>query len=151
MVRERISGSDTKKLALRFSNTSLMSDMNLVCMMLVKGCQTLVMDPTSLLQQSLVNTVPHIVMVYYTLCGWRKKFRIWHKTGLAFYSNTSLMSGMNLVSMMLVKGCQTLVMDPTSLLQQSLFKTITRIMMVYCTLCGWCKKFRIWHKTGLAF
>ena len=59
LVRVRISGSD-KNLA---GNTSLMSDMFLVCIFLVKGCQTLVMDPTSLLQQSLENTVPHTIMV----------------------------------------------------------------------------------------
>ena len=39
-----------------------MSDMLTVATQLVKGCQTLVMDP-SLLQQSLVNTVPHAMMV----------------------------------------------------------------------------------------
>ena len=43
--------------------TPLMSDRFLVCMCLVKGCQTLVMDPTSLLQQSMGNAVPHIMMV----------------------------------------------------------------------------------------
>ena len=48
-----------------FGDTSLMSDMFLVCMLLVKGCQTLVMDPTSLLQQSLVNTVPHCKMLHW--------------------------------------------------------------------------------------
>ena len=30
----------------------------------VKGLQTLVMDPTGLLQQSLENTVPHTMMVH---------------------------------------------------------------------------------------
>ena len=43
-----ISGSD-KNLAERFGDTSLMSDMFLVAKQLVKCCQTLVMDPTSLL------------------------------------------------------------------------------------------------------
>ena len=47
-----------------FGDTSLMSDMFTVATHLVKGCQTLVMDPTSLLQQSLVNTVPHTMMVH---------------------------------------------------------------------------------------
>ena len=42
---------------------TLMSDIFLVCMLAVKGCQTLVMDPTSLLQQSLVNAVPHCKML----------------------------------------------------------------------------------------
>ena len=37
--------------------------------MLVKACQTLLMDPTSVLQQSLVNTVPHIMMVHWYLLG----------------------------------------------------------------------------------
>ena len=40
----------------------LMSDMFIVTKQLVKGCQTLLMDPTGLLQQSLGNTVPHIMM-----------------------------------------------------------------------------------------
>ena len=39
-----------------------MSDMFTVAKQLVKGCQTLVMGPTSLLQQSLVNTVPHNII-----------------------------------------------------------------------------------------
>ena len=47
-----------------------MSDMFLVAKQLVKGCQTLAMDPTSLLQQSLVNTVPHIVMVHTDIYTW---------------------------------------------------------------------------------
>ena len=63
LVRARISDSD-QNLAQLFDHTSLMSGMNLVCMLLVKGCQTLVMDPTSLLQQSLVNAVPHAMMVH---------------------------------------------------------------------------------------
>ena len=55
---------DLTKILQLFGNTSLMSDiMFLVCMLLVKGSQTLVMDPTSLLQQSLVNTVPHCKVV----------------------------------------------------------------------------------------
>ena len=41
---------------------TLVSDMFLVAKQL-KGFQTLVMDPTSLLQKSLVNTVPHTIMV----------------------------------------------------------------------------------------
>ena len=50
-----------------FDHTLLMSGIFPVCMYLVKGCQTLVMDPTSLLQQSLVNTVPHCKMVHWYL------------------------------------------------------------------------------------
>ena len=46
--RVRISGSD-KNLAELFGDTSLMSDMFLVAKQLVHCCQTLVMDPTSLL------------------------------------------------------------------------------------------------------
>ena len=61
--RVRISGSD-QNLARLFGHTSLMSGVLLVYMLLVKGCQTLVMDPTSLLQQSLVNTLPHTMMVH---------------------------------------------------------------------------------------
>ena len=50
-----------------------MSGMFPVCMLLVKGCQTLVMDPTSLLQQSLVNEVLHTIMVHpYLLWSLRK-------------------------------------------------------------------------------
>ena len=48
---------------------------------LVNGCQTLVIDPTRLLQQSLVNTVPHIVMVHWYLLGSGREFhdltKIW--------------------------------------------------------------------------
>ena len=54
---------DLKKSSHNFDNTSLMSDIFLVCMLVVKGCQTLLMDPTSLLQQSLMNSVTHIMMV----------------------------------------------------------------------------------------
>ena len=59
LVRARNSGSDIKYRATSLATTSLMSDMFLVCMLLVRGCQTSLMDPTSLLQQSLVNAVPH--------------------------------------------------------------------------------------------
>ena len=52
-----------------------MSDMFLVCMLLVKGCQTLVMDPTSLLQQSSVNAVPHNLMVHWYLLGSGREFQ----------------------------------------------------------------------------
>ena len=63
LVRARNSGFD-KNIATTFDNDSLMSDIFLVCMLLVKGCQTLVMDSTSLLQQSLVNAVPHCNMLH---------------------------------------------------------------------------------------
>ena len=63
LVRARNSGFD-KNIATTFDNNSLMSDIFLVCMLLVKGCETLVMDPTSLLQQSLVNAVPHCNMLH---------------------------------------------------------------------------------------
>ena len=61
---------------------------------LVECCQTLVLDPTSLLQQSLVNTVPHTIMVnwYALLSGqvfqdltkiwldfWRHIIDVWHE------------------------------------------------------------------------
>ena len=50
-----------------------MSGRFLVCMLLVRGCQALVMTPTSLLHQSLVNTVPHTIMVHwYLLCSVRE-------------------------------------------------------------------------------
>ena len=50
-----------------------MSDMFTVATQLVKGCQTLFMDSTSLLQQSLVSTVPHTIMVHwYLLWSWRE-------------------------------------------------------------------------------
>ena len=64
LVRARSPGSVKVKSGYIFGNTSLMSGMFLVCMLLVKGCQTLVMDPTSLLQQSLVDTVPHCKVVH---------------------------------------------------------------------------------------
>ena len=39
----------------------------------MKGCQTLFIDPSSLLQQSLVNTVPHTIMIHwYLLWSMRK-------------------------------------------------------------------------------
>ena len=71
-----------------FGDTSLMSDMFTVATQLVKGCQTLVMDPTSLLHQSFVNTMPHTMMVHWHLLGsgWEfKEFRIWPKSGLTFW------------------------------------------------------------------
>ena len=45
LVRARNSGFD-KNIATTFDNDSLMSDIFLVCMLLVKGFQTLVIDPT---------------------------------------------------------------------------------------------------------
>ena len=53
-----------------------MSDMFTVAKQLVKGCQTLVMDPTSLLQQSLVNTVPHCEMLHWYSLLWEREFQI---------------------------------------------------------------------------
>ena len=107
-----------------FDNTSMMSDIFLVCMLVVKGCQTLVMDPTSLLQQSLV-WIQCLIATCCTVIESCKgeKFRIWQKSSHNF-DNTSLMSDIFLVCMLVVKGCQTLVMDPTSLLQQSLVNTV---------------------------
>src|SRR6056300_1133936 len=65
LVRARISGSVIYLTSdYIFDDTSLMSDRFSCYLILVKGCQTLVMDPTSLLQQSLVNTVPHTIMVH---------------------------------------------------------------------------------------
>src|SRR5210317_2134770 len=62
LVRARISGSDIYLTTFYiFDDTSLMSDMLPCHIILVKNCQILVMDPTSLLQQSLVNTVPHTI------------------------------------------------------------------------------------------
>ena len=61
-----------------------MSDMFTVATQLVKGCQTLVMDPTSLLQQSLVNTVPHYNMLHwYSLLSGRE-FEILTRVWLQF-------------------------------------------------------------------
>ena len=116
-----------------------MSGMFPVCMLLVKGCQTLVMDPSSLLQSSLVNRVPHTIMVQWHLLGSAgKNFRIWQKFGLTFWPHT-LMSGMFPVCMLLVKGCQTLVMDPSSLLQQSLVNAVPHTIMLhwYLLWSGW--------------
>ena len=59
-----------------------------VCMLLLKGGQTLVISPTSILQQSLVNTVPHIpwwCSVIYLVQG--KNFKIWPKSGLTFWQH----------------------------------------------------------------
>jgi len=52
-----------------------MSDMFPCHIILVKGCQTLLMDPTSLLQQSLVNAVPHTIMVHWYLLWWGQVFQ----------------------------------------------------------------------------
>jgi hypothetical protein len=52
-----------------------MSDMFLCHIIHMKGCQTLVKDPTSLLQQSLVNAVPHTIMVHWYLLWWGQVFQ----------------------------------------------------------------------------
>ena len=69
LVRAIIYQDLTKNLATHFWQHIIdMSGMFLVLvciMLLVKGCQeTVVMDPTSLLQQSLGNTVSHTMMVH---------------------------------------------------------------------------------------
>ena len=46
---------------------------------------SLIMDPTSLLQQSLGNTVPHTIMVHWYLLWSGREFRIWPKSGLTFW------------------------------------------------------------------
>ena len=56
-----------------------------VCMYLVKGCQTLVMDPTGLLQQSLVSTVPHVIMLPWYLLLSGREFQILTKIWLHFW------------------------------------------------------------------
>ena len=129
-----------------------MSDMFHMCMLLVKGCQALVMDPTSLLQQSLESTVPHCNRWCTDIESCKgENFRIWQKSGHIF-GNKSLLSDMFLVCMLLVKGWLTLVMDPTSLLHQSLVTTVP-----YCNMVNWyiesCKggNFRIWQKSGHIF
>ena len=160
------------------------------------------MDPTSLLQQSLVSTVPHAIMVHWYLlqsgrefqdltkiwpnfltthhwcltcsqwvCSlWRvvrpwswpqpaycnnhwwiqclipswctdiypdhgENFRIVQKSGLTFWPHI-IVSDMLIVTKQLVKGCQTLVMDPMGLLQQSLVNTVPHTMMVHWYLLG---------------
>ena len=61
------------------------ADMFLVHIMPVKGFQTLVMNPTSLLQQSLVNAVPHCMMLHwYSLLSGRE-FQILTKIWLHFW------------------------------------------------------------------
>ena len=62
-LRAVLCGSDAV-LDVALPAISSMSDMFTVAKQLVKGCQPLVMDPTSLLQQSLVNTVPDTMMVH---------------------------------------------------------------------------------------
>ena len=63
-----------------------MSDMFMFAKQLVKGYQTLVMDPTGLLQQSLVTTVPHTIMVHWYLLGSGQEFQdLTQKSGLTFW------------------------------------------------------------------
>ena len=52
-----------------------MSDIFIGARQLVECCQTLVLDPTSLLQQSLANTVPHIMMVHWYLLDSGREFQ----------------------------------------------------------------------------
>ena len=61
-----------------------MSDIFIGARQLVEGCQTLVFDPTSLLQQSLGNTVPHVIMLHwYSLLSGRE-FQILTKIRLHY-------------------------------------------------------------------
>ena len=63
-----------------------MSDIFLMCMMIVKGCQTLVMGPTRLLQQPLVSTVPHYLQhaaLIIESCKGEKSW-IWQKSSHNF-------------------------------------------------------------------
>ena len=62
-----------------------MSGMFPVCMQPMKGYQTLVMDTTSLAQQSLVNTVPHVIMVHWYLLLSGREFQILTKIWLHFW------------------------------------------------------------------
>ena len=109
-----------------------MSDMFPVCMQLVKGCQTLVMDPSNLLQQSLVSRaclMPSWCTDIYS--GQGENSRIWPKSGLTFWPHIIDVWHVPSVYVAYVKCCQTLVMDPTSLLTQSLVNTVTHTIMVH--------------------
>ena len=133
LVRVRNPGFLDKNLATTLINTSLMSDIFLMCMMIVKGCQTLVMGPTRLLQQPLVSTVPHYLQhaaLILSLVRVRNPGFL-DKNLATTLINTSLMSDIFLMCMMIVKGCQTLVMGPTRLLQQPL----VRMQCLIATCC----------------
>ena len=103
-----------------------MSDMIIATKQLVKGCQTLVMDPTS--NKTTATIIGEYSASYYDSA----LISTWFRTRISgsdqnlaycFFCNTSLMSDMIIATKQLVKGCQTLVMDPRSLLQQSLVNT----------------------------
>ena len=53
----------------------------------LKGCRTLVMDPTSLLKQSLVNRVPHFMMVHWYLLWSGREFQNLTKIWLHFWQH----------------------------------------------------------------
>ena len=59
-------------------------------MLLVKGCQTLVMVPTRLLQQSLVNTVPHTIMVHQYLLWSRRELILQTKIWPNFFTTHTI-------------------------------------------------------------
>ena len=126
-----------------------MSDMFPVPKQLVKGCQTLVMDPTSLLQQSLVNTVPHIMMVHWYLLGSGWEFQDLTKSWPNFFATQH--------------WCLTCSQWPSHLwslvragkwTQHAYF---TNHWWIQCLISWWCtdmylvqgENFRIWPKSGL--
>ena len=129
-----------------------MSGMFPVCMLLVKGCQTLVMGETILLQQWLVNMMPYTIMVHWYLL-WLLRELILLQTKILpnFFDHISLMSGMFQVCMLLVKGCQTLVMGVTSLLQQSLVNTMPIPSRYTDTYPGCCANWSFRPKSCLTF
>ena len=132
-----------------------MSDMFPVCMLPVKGCQTLVMDPSSLLQQSLVNAVPHTIMVHWYLLWSGREFQDLTKIWPNFLTthHWCLTCSQWVCSLWrVVRPWSWPQPAPTSLLQQSLGSTVPHTIMVHWYLL-WSGRefFRIWPKSGLTF
>ena len=98
----------------------------------MKGCQTLAMDPTSLPQQSLVNTVPHAIMVHWYLLGSGREFQDMTKIWPNFLPTHHWCLASIPSVYVACKGLsETLILDPTSLLQQSLGNTVPCVIMVH--------------------
>ena len=83
------------------------------------------MDPAGLPQQSLVNTVPHIMMVHWYLLGIQgENFRIWPKSGLTFWRHIILMSDIFIVTKQLVKGCKRWGLLPLECLERPNYRAV---------------------------
>ena len=129
-----------------------MSDMLLVCMLLVRGCQTLVMGPTSLLQQSLVNTVPHCKMLHwYSLLSGRE-FQILTKIWLHFWQH--IIDVWHLPSVCVAcKWLSDLGNGPNKPTATIIGEHIQCLIARCCTgiHSGQGKNFRFWQKSGYIF